>query len=365
MSRNRIIYQSLALYAGQTTPSGDHSVPGSVQQLTRVQSWDSDFSRNFTDINQYGQLAAIDRIEVEAPTVNMSTSWYPTDGFNEKSIGLSVCGAGEPPTPLLSGILKKETDEKNYFLLVAAEGSDAVGYVNTTTGVFGVGNTFLTSYSLEASVGDIPTATADFEALNFAVNANASGQDVPAINATNGTKITGVKYVLPAATENVGADQIKVLRPGDISLELTDSQTKGFTASDMKIQSFTLSTDLSRTPIEKLGSRFPFSREIDFPVNASLSVEAQMGDLADFNLSDLLCETGAYDLSIVMRENDCSGDGAAALVAQLKGAKLISENFTTSIGDNASVTLEYEVSIGGPEDSSKGIFLSGSYTPAP
>jgi hypothetical protein len=365
MSRNRIIYQSLALYAGQTTPSGDHSVSGTVQQLSRVQSWDSDFSRNFTDINQYGQLAAIDRIEVEAPTVNMSTSWYPTDGFNEKSVGLSVCGAGEVSTPLLSGILKKETDEKNYFLLVASEGSDAVGYTQTTTGVFGVGNTFLTSYSLEASVGDIPTASADFEALNFAVYANASGQDVPAIDAANGTKIVGVKFALPQATEDNEAGQIKVLRPGDISFALSDSQTKGFVANDMKIQSFTLSTDLSRTPIEKLGSRFPFSREIDFPVNASLSVEAQMGDLADFNLSDLLCETGSYNLTIMLKENDCSGAGAPALIAELKGAKLLSENFTTSIGDNASVTLEYEVSIGGPEDNTKGVFLSGSYTPAP
>ena len=87
MGRNRIIYQSLALYAGQNSAqSGIHTGIGAIQQLTRVQSWDSDFSRNFTDVTQYGQLAPIDRIEVEAPTVNMSTSWYPTDGFNEKTI---------------------------------------------------------------------------------------------------------------------------------------------------------------------------------------------------------------------------------------------------------------------------------------
>jgi hypothetical protein len=65
-----------------------------------------------------------------------------------------------------------------------------------------------------------------------------------------------------------------------------------------------------------------------------------------------------------MKENSCSGDGAPAIIAQLKGAKLLSENLTTSIGDNASVTFEYEVSIGGPEDLSKGIFISGSYTPS-
>ena len=362
MARNRIIYQSLAFYAGQTNAqSGNHSA-GNIQQLSRVQSWDSDFSRNFTDVNQYGQLAAIDRIEVEAPTVNMSTSWYPTDGFNEKSIGLSVCASGQAPTALLSGILKKETDEKNYFLLVATEGSDAVGYTGPKTGVFGVGNGFLTSYSLEASVGDIPTANADFEGLNFAVYADAGvTNNVPAINPTSGTKITSVAFELPPAEESSYTDQITVLRPGDITLQLTNQQVKGFEASDVKIQSFTLTTDLSRSPIEKLGSRFPFSREIDFPVTATLSVEALMGELADFNLSDLLCETDTYDLSITLRKNDCAGVGDPAIIAQLKGAKLLSENVTTSIGDNASVTLEYEVSIGGPEELDKGVFISGSY----
>jgi len=367
MSRNRIIYQSLALYAGQNSAqSGIHTGIGAIQQLSRVQSWDSDFSRSFTDINQYGQLAAIDRIEVEAPTVNMSTSWYPTNGFNEKSIGLSVCGSGQPPTALLSGILKKETDEKNYFLLVANEGSDAVGYVGSKTGVFGIGNSFLTSYSLEASVGDVPTASADFEALNFAVYADASvTNNIPAINPANGNKVVGVDFILPSATQNSDPAQITVLRPGDISFTLTDNEVKGFVADDIKIQSFTLSTDLARTPIEKLGSRFPFSREIDFPITASLSVDAQMGDLRDFNLADLLCETGFYDMTIALKENSCSGDGNVALLAQIKGAKLVSENVTTSIGDNASVTLEYEVSIGGPEDLTKGIFISGSYPVAP
>ena len=371
MARNRIIYQSLALYAGQPTGANGvaamHTGAGTIKQLSRVQSWDSDFSRNFTDINQYGQLAAIDRIEVEAPTVNMSTSWYPTDGSNERYIGLSVPGIGSPSTPaLLSGILKKETDEKNYFLTVASEGSDMVGYSNTKTGVFAVGNCFLTSYSLEASVGSVPTASADFEALNFAVHSQASGtSQVPAINAASGTKITGSYFKLPAAQQNDNVDQVSVLRPGDITFNLGSDQVKGFDSNDIKIQSFTLSTDLGRTPIEKLGSRFPFSREIDFPITASLSVEAQMGDLADFNLSDLLCETGSYNLSITMKKNDCSGNGGQAMVIGLSGAKLLSENVTTSIGDNASVTLEYEASIGGPEDLTKGVFISGSYTKAP
>jgi hypothetical protein len=381
MGRNRIIYQSLALFAGQTGIGLTHTGVGSIRQLSRVQSWDSDFSRSFTDINQYGQLASIDRIELEAPTVNMSTSWYPTNGFNERLVGLSVARSGQTVIPsLLSGILKKETDEKNYFLMVADEGSDAVGYTQPRTGVFGVGNAFLTSYSLEAAVGDVPTASADFEALNFAVYSGVytgvpTGDNfnelpiLPAIIPQSGIPVTG-RFRIPIATANNTTGQVPVLRPGDITFNLKPAGAisptnpafvKGLNADDIKVQSITLSTDLSRTPIEKLGSRFPFSREIDFPITATLSVDAQLGDLEDFNLSDLLCETGFYNLSVTFKQNSCSGDGDPALIVQLRGAKLVSESVSTAIGDNASVTLEYEASIGGPEETGVGLFMSGTY----
>lgn len=356
MSRNRIIYQSLALFAGQVAPSGTHSA-GNIKQLTRVQSWDSDFSRSFTDVNQYGNLAAIDRIEIEAPTVNMSTSWYPTDGSNEKYIGLSVpTGGGD--LSLISGILSKETDEKNYFLLIAREGDDANGGI--ATGVIGLGNTFLTSYSLEVSVGDIPTANADFECLNMRIYQTPSGNPVPAINPETGLPVAGVEFTLPSVVKNDNVDQVTVLRPGDITIDI-GSGNMGFEKDDLKIQSFSVSVDLARSPIEKVGSRFPYTREIDFPLTANVSVEAIAGDLKEFNLSDLLCETGAYDLTMIMRKPNCSGVGEPSLGVKIKGAKLINESISTSIGDNATVSLEYEVSIGSAQQTDIGVFLSGSY----
>jgi hypothetical protein len=357
MSRNRIIYQSLALFAGQVNAvSGTHSA-GNIKQLTRVQSWDSDFSRSFTDINQYGQLASLDRIELEAPTVNMSTSWYPTDGSNERYVGLTVYkGAGE--TSILSGILNRATDVKNYFLLVREEGADANLGGGGTSGVFALGNGFLTSYSLEGSVGDVPNATADFEGFNFRVYTSANNQPIPAVDPETGVPVSG-NFTLPAASENDSVNQPKVLRPGDITVDIQGNN--GFVESDLKIQSFSLNVDLSRSPIEKLGSRFPYTREIDFPLTATMSVEAIAGDLEAFNLADLLCETGTYTLSVTMRKNDCSGNGAPAIIARLKGAKLTSESVSTSIGDNATVSLEYEVSLGSATDLDRGIFISGSY----
>ncbi len=131
--------------------------------------------------------------------------------------------------------------------------------------------------------------------------------------------------------------------------------------NDLKVQKASLSFDLSREPQQKLGSKFAFSREIKFPVSAKLSVDAEIGEFVDGNLSDLLCETGTYNLTLAMKKVNCSGAGAGALVASLRGAKLMSQSLKTSIGGNASMSAEFEVSLGGPEDLSRGLYLSGSY----
>jgi hypothetical protein len=49
------------------------------------------------------------------------------------------------------------------------------------------------------------------------------------------------------------------------------------------------------------------------------------------------------------------------MIATLKGAKLVSQDITTAIGDNAALTASFEVPIGGPEDNLRAIFLSGTY----
>lgn len=369
MARNRIIYNVLGLYAGQNNAvSGIHTGAGAVKQLTRVQSFDEDFSRNLTNINQYGNLAAIDRIEVEAPTVKASTSYYITDGSNEKYLGLTVTTGTQPLVSAVSGLITKVTDQKNLFLLIADEGNDTAGYAGANSGVIGIGNAFISSYTVEGAVGDIPKASVDFEALNVRVYGSlqtpsgingSSGSLIPAVNIVNGLPITGYGFSLPQATTNDNANQVNALQPGDISLDL--SGTIGVLASDLKVQNFKAAFELSRTPIQRLGNKFAFSREINFPAKATFSIDAELGDLQDGNLADVLCQTGFVDLAVTLKKPDCSGNGIPALKYYLKGAKLLSQKLTTAIGSNAKFTADWEAQIGSPQDLVKGIFISGSY----
>ena len=133
MARNRIIYQSEALFAGQLTGvTGDHN-ENQIKQLHRVQSANYAFNISRTDVNQFGELAAIDRVVLDTPTVSLDFSYYLANFANEANLGLTVNGvssSADDMTSALSGILNRTADERNFFIQTSREGEDAVGDAN-------------------------------------------------------------------------------------------------------------------------------------------------------------------------------------------------------------------------------------------
>lgn len=359
MPRKRIIYQSEALFTG---PTGSNS----LTQLSRVQTANYGFDITRQDVNQYGQLAAIDRIIVEQPTVNLDFSYYANSGQNEQALGLvlsSTQGA-------LANILSGGKDINNYYIYVSPEGTDAsidtgvgVTGVNGANGrVIGIGNAGLTSYSIEAAVGGFPTVSVNAEGLNIKFYPKMTGC-TPDVNPQYGTANTTSAFSIPLP--NTG-DGYTALRPGDITFAISGL---GVNASDLKVQNFTLSTDIGRDPIQQLGSKFAFSREITFPVTVSASVEAIIGDIGGTDnlgnaLTDIVCDDGrSYDLvfNLGSPSTDCNSTYTPyALKYTLKGAKLDSQSFSSAIGDNKSVTMDFSAQIGGPNDTSKGLFIESN-----
>ena len=369
---NRIIYQSEALYVGPSPATGFHITTGSaaikvagptgdslVKQLQRIQTANYSFNIDRTDVNQFGQLAAIDRVILTSPTVSLDFSYLSSNLANENNLGLSIqTGTGE--VAALKNILQKTSDEKNYFIRTVSEGNDAVLF-NTTgvadNGVIGIGNGFVTSYSTEASVGNFPTTTINVEGLNMNFQKGSNGNTIPAVNPVDGSNISGTYYILPQATKSVGTtnSSISALRPGDITLSLP--ATFGADSANLNIQSYTLSFDLARTPLERLGSKFAFAREIDFPVTVNLSVEAQMTDLTTGNLAVLVNDDSATYTPTITIKNGLEN----VVKYTLKNCKLDSQEFSSDIGSNKSVTLNYSAQIGGPQDTDNGLFISGQY----
>ena len=86
-SRNRVIYQSEGLYVSSNAASTGKAAH---EQLNRVQSANYSFTINRQDVNQFGDLARIDSVVLDPPTVNLDFSYYLTDGFNERALGFFV-----------------------------------------------------------------------------------------------------------------------------------------------------------------------------------------------------------------------------------------------------------------------------------
>ena len=135
MSKKRVIYQSQALYAGTVAANGSYqheNATGSKPvQLQRVQSANYNFEISRQDVNQFGNLAAIDRIILDQPTVGLDTSWYMCSLWNEAKCGFHVNQDVEYTSSSFDSCIKhmldKTKDERNYYIRVVKEGSDAAG----------------------------------------------------------------------------------------------------------------------------------------------------------------------------------------------------------------------------------------------
>lgn len=376
MSRNRVIYQSEGLFTSISSASGSAV---SHEQLNRVQSANYSFTINRQDVNQFGDLARIDSLVLDPPTVSLDFSYYLTDGFNERSLGFFVENSGantqrEIKTPaygkgnFASGQLVANSGT-NFFIVTSPNGVDlnqagAGAALDANDTVIGIGNCYLSDYSVDLSVGSLPTVNVTVEGANMnSVPASPNFQN-PAIDQEAGTIYTTSTITLPNPTEDggitgsAGDTAITALRPGDVTLDLTAidgvSLVKLDGSDGAHIQSASISLPLSRTPIDRLGSRFPFAREVDFPVNATLNISAIVAEAQVSNLSNLL-GSGVQEASILVKDTT----GAEAIQYKMKGLKVDSQSFSSSIGSNKTVDITFSTQIGGPEDQLNGVFMSG------
>jgi hypothetical protein len=233
MARNRVIYQSQALFispsatgvqvsgvvAGGLAPTPTPFTPVStgslasgislLKKLDRIQSCNFNFTINRQDINEFGKLARIDSIVMESPTIGLDFSYYITDGYNERLMGFNITGFKPDGTTnidtnvvngaqSISGLLS-DLQGNNYYILTVDEGEDVVGgNLTPTSNIVAIGNGFISQYGFDASVGAIPTASVTVEAFN--IKSDAIEIPVNIVAATSG----------PLSQSTVGADIVTI-----------------------------------------------------------------------------------------------------------------------------------------------------------
>jgi len=407
MARNRVIYQSQALFiapnstgiqvsgSGVANPQSATYTTGELAsgtsllyKLDRVQNCNFNFTINRQDINELGQLARIDSIVNDSPTVGLDFSYYVTDGLNERLMGFNFSGksltadSACADASAISGLMV-DTQGNNYYIVTVDEGEDVVNanLSVTSNSIVGVGNGFITEYSLDASVGSIPTASITVEGFNIKSDVDKKANldngtfvltgSSPAIDysQTPATRLTGMnrRYAINTGNLTTGVSSVAALRPGDIVLTMPVND--GFTELDNEsnkahVQSFAFTIPLTRTVLQRLGNVFGFARVLEVPLNMDVTISAIVNELQEADIFDELCGS-ANKKNFIVTLNQCADVGGTItpkLVYNIRGAILNSESFSTDIGGNQTVDLTYNVQIGGANDTGNGVFMSGSYT---
>ena len=174
MPRTRVIYQNEALYVGpspaisghykfvtgdnapnvptqklsqldplsvRTVNSGNTTASASLAQMTgglaanitnldRIQSINYNFNITRKDVNQFGALAAIDRVIIDQPTVSLDFSYFQNSFANEKELGFDVKALKRSATVNLT-IVASGDDEFGITAASIADGGQ--GYLNPFT----------------------------------------------------------------------------------------------------------------------------------------------------------------------------------------------------------------------------------------
>ena len=392
MATDRVIYQSESLLVSKINEDGTNITSSDVKELNRVQDMSYNLEVTRTDINEFGQLAALSREVTEPPSVTLDFSYYLTDGTQEENLGFNLNTGDFPkadPTSFTKDLLDgtDNKDELNYYVVTVPEGEDVhdasqkVG--QSDHGVIGVGNGFITSYGISAAVGELATASVSVEASNIVFkNDIGSAFQNPSINVSSstGARLTNTVDLTDVASNDgniqVGSSEVFAIRPGDIYI---DFDAKGYFQSSkdagklgvggavlpgvnetksqtgIHVQNISLEVPIARSPLNRLGSLYPFSRKVDFPVNMTLSVSALMTEFSDGSLDELLCgDEVKRDIAIVLNTR-CGTNNA--LVYVMRNAILDTQSFSASIGDNKTVDLTFSSQIGGANDSENGIFV--------
>jgi hypothetical protein len=415
-----IKYNAMALLVGPSPSHSDHV--GKMRYLRMVQDCSISMANSPIELRGIGDRGARAKYSVMAPTITVNTSYYSSNGVNERNLGfyvqdaqtLSGLGVADffndegqisfssslaahgPPTASEwhrnQELLNRLCDNRNIFLLLN-EARDDMLFSNPPADppiVFGVGNCYIKSFNMSASVSQVTKTTVSFDGANADIrtytpivvntsNEVTAGTIVPAINPYNGTRseyfydlstgtlinpfypekvlfylsdgsyATGGSYPLADITpdhciepELTFNGYVGVIRPDKIEVSILGT---GFgalvsgisTNENVAFQSFDLNLDIPRKDLVGFGSIYPKDRKFVPPAKGTFSVEMLLTGLNPGDLSELDPQS-EFDIHLTLcgwSQLNQNYDEPYMRI-KINGAFLDSQSFSSAIGQNAS-----------------------------
>ena len=355
MATNRITYGQSAIAVSQPPANSDNT--SNLTGLKRVQSASVNFAFARERFKQIGSPDYVGQVQVKNADIGLDVNYLYSNGTNEAMMGLNV--NGEDSTALK--YIKKENQDRNYYILMGT-GDNQEPNINSIFknqfNVMALGNVFLNSYALSASVGSVVSVSSSLSAYNVVMNEyndSSNGETIPAIDTTKvgpGAPVLDKNYKITSSafqnTTNRDGNIHAAFAAGDIELILANVNEPGieFTGSSpvrsASIDSLDVDFNIERTDLYGLGSMYPYGRRAILPILGTLSFSALATEFTSGNLNEFLSGQNDYNFTFNIKDN-CSG--ITGLQLKVENAQLDSQGLSDAMGDNASITASFGFSM--------------------
>ena len=378
-------------------------------QLDRVNSLSYEIQADPELVKHLGKKGTLSRPLIKPPTVKLDFNYYLNGIKNEARLGFNVnyaqfqsghLGASYYQSKVcpISGFESRDlirvtgspfqtytcTDFRNLFFVVGPEGydireneTDSVAHeLNwewrflddkiSTYHIISFGNCYIDNYSLRASVGAFPEATVSYTCENVKyintvdVEEGSAFPVIPGLNKQTFGAIKNKYFYIP---KTVYEGNPAIIKPGDITLTLSGLgkiHDIGVDFNDAKLQSFSLDLPMNREELPALGWHLPVDRPITFPVLSTIRADVIMGDGATGSLRHLFSGGHEYNLTLQMLSSSgCEFGNVPAYQIDVNNATLRSASFNSSLTDNKTASLVFDVEVSNDLPLNTGIFISG------
>lgn len=322
-----------------SNPSGD----ASLRIAHGLQNIGLNTSFNLEEIFELGQLSLYENIE-DVPDIELTTEKV-LDGYPM----IYHLATSDAANPTLTGRADSRTDVR--VLIGDSSASNVVSGVNAIAEMYSSG-LYLSSYSLS-----FPTDGSFTESVTFVGNNKkwiTSDSDPEAVLLDAGYVADAAFNFgsdAPVAAEGVqrrenlsfsdltfGGFTAKTLLPPDVP-GVTSSGTVAVdangTPTEVHVQSISISTDLGREQINQLGSKTPYFRYVDFPVEVTTEIEviATEGD----NVTALETQDNLTNRTIQL----VADDSTIVQLGTKNKLSSVSWGGADAGGGNATITYSY------------------------
>jgi hypothetical protein len=265
-------------------------------RISGVQSISFETSKQVNEIRTLGNQEVTDRVLAANQTTNFSMDYHVIEGENAFDPFFSFTG-----TAGFNDLIS--VDKFNI-------------KVKDNAGENEIEGAYLSSYSLNISVGEIPSVSVSYEA-------------------------DSISYDPDNAITSSHSDSYSVYKPSEISVSTTKTDppyTPELQTENFAIQNASLSFSIPRTTTTRVGKRVPERRYPTFPINGEISFSVIKNQVTGLDMSSLILSKDKINLTL----DKNSGN---TILFSIDDCSLISAAESTDLDGNSSIDFNYNFAL--------------------